>query len=1537
MKQYGKYTILGWSWRILLLVALTPFLLLLLLSVLLYLPPVQKFAVDKACQVLSEEMEMEVTVDNVYLKFPLDLSMGGMLAVKEGDTIVDARELDVSIQAMPLFELKAEVDDVHLYDVKLNTKDLVEACVIKGRLAELGLDSHCTDVSKELAVVNKAIIRDADLVVLLADSVPEDTTESEPVTWKIQIDDMELDNVKAKVLLAPQADSTWVAANIGSAHASAFLDLAAETYRVDALNLTNSSASFDVMKQPHMKEQLDPNHMRFDDLTFAMDSFVYQGTTSKMSLNIKQLTAREQSGLHVKETVGRVEMDSVSLSIPRMTLTTDDSKVKLAYHMDMNAFDDVDPGVFSVVADAQIGKSDIDYFVKMGGAEVKDTRVMLNKYLPARSLELRVAAGGNLETLNIDSLHLHAPGLAVVDANATMWDVVGDLSLQAQADARFGKSSVVKIDGGYAMADESYNADIDLRNVLVNQFVPMSDRLMLSGKVSADGHGFDFFSPATALNATASLYNSSMGKINLSNIDADVTLKGGRVTVDMLCDNSQLKTDLLLDAELRKNLIAGNLNVNLPFLDAQAMGFSEERLQASTNGVFDFSYNLDKLFKLESHIDDLSLYLGNDSIMTESFDITAQALQDTTAAMIQTGDLYFDFVTPNNIFKLQPQFEKLAKIIAEQFKKRNVDLNQIKSYFPEAALRASAGQNNPVSAIMKTMGLSFREFQTTVDVSPVDGLKGKGHIYSFRSDSIMVDTAYFSVVQDSALLTYNAGLKCGDQPMLPAFSAYVDGYLKADEADAHVLFYDKNDKTGLDLGAHAHANDSCVNISLYPEKPIVAFRRFELNKDNYVKMRPEKPVLADVRLKSVSDSCYVELKAKEDDDMRQVVKALVKNLSIKDVLDMLPIPGLPEMAGLLNVDATYLDKGKSFYVTGKVDANNFEYEHMAVGNVGSAFSYTPLGTDAHAVGAQLSYNGTEVADVYGLYNSTGDGSLDADVSLTDIPMEMVSPFIPDQVVGLSGNLAGSICAMGPLDALVFNGMLTPKDIHVLSNSYSVDLALANDTIFIENSRIDFNKFNFYGADKNPLTLNGYVDFSNFEEIAMSLSLRGKEFKLIEAKRSKKKVLFGDMYADFFARAVGTTKDLTVRGIINVLPATNITYIMSETPLYQGDRLEDIVTFVDFDQPPPSEEQRVKKTYMGIDMRISLSIADGAKLNGEFSSDGQSYVNVQGGGNVSVGYTPEGVLNMQGRYTINEGEMKYTLPVIPLRTFKIHNGSYIEFTGAPANPTLNIKATERVKTSVGSSNATSRSVAFDVGLKISNTLENMGIEFIIDAPEDVNVQNELASASAEEKNKLAVAMLATGLYVASSNTRGITAGNALNSFLQNEINNIAGQALSTMVDVNVGMEQTTRDDGTKRTDYSFQFSRKFFSDRLNVVIGGKVSADGSKTNNESGAYIDDVSLEWRLDNGGTQYIRLFHEKDYTNLVEGEIDKNGAGVLLKKKVDKMSDLFIWRKKKEEESQPASRRNDAGVERRRSHEEGADDQQQSEEQGKEKNSEQ
>ena len=83
------------------------------------------------------------------------------------------------------------------------------------------------------------------------------------------------------------------------------------------------------------------------------------------------------------------------------------------------------------------------------------------------------------------------------------------------------------------------------------------------------------------------------------------------------------------------------------------------------------------------------------------------------------------------------------------------------------------------------------------------------------------------------------------------------------------------------------------------------------------------------------------------------------------------------------------------------------------------------------------------------------------------------------------------------------------------------------------------------------------------------------------------------------------------------------------------------------------------------------------MKADLSADRSSRVELEGGGDLSLQYTPQGDLTLTGRYTLSGGMMKYALPVIPLKEFQIQNGSYVDWTGNPMDPMLNFKATERV--------------------------------------------------------------------------------------------------------------------------------------------------------------------------------------------------------------------------------------------------------------------
>ena len=214
----------------------------------------------------------------------------------------------------------------------------------------------------------------------------------------------------------------------------------------------------------------------------------------------------------------------------------------------------------------------------------------------------------------------------------------------------------------------------------------------------------------------------------------------------------------------------------------------------------------------------------------------------------------------------------------------------------------------------------------------------------------------------------------------------------------------------------------------------------------------------------------------------------------------------------------------------------------------------------------------------------------------------------------------------------------------------------------------------------------------------------------------------------------------------------------------------------------------------------------------------------------------------------------------------------------------------MKTTVYESNVP-RSVNFDVGLAVSQTLDNMGLEFTLEAPSDMTVSNQLATMSAEERGKVAVTMLATGMYLTESGngTSGFSATNALNSFLQTQIAAISNKALST-IDLNFGIDNTNTASGGTQTDFSF--AKRFWGNRISLIVGGKVSS-GSEVQNTGESIINNISIEYRMDKSATRYVRLYYDRNTESLLEGEVTEMGAGVVFRRKSTRLGELFLFRR--------------------------------------------
>lgn len=722
----------------------------------------------------------------------------------------------------------------------------------------------------------------------------------------------------------------------------------------------------------------------------------------------------------------------------------------------------------------------------------------------------------------------------------------------------------------------------------------------------------------------------------------------------------------------------------------------------------------------------------------------------------------------------------------------------------------------------------------------------------------------------------------------------MDGELQEKGSDIKAKLYDANNKLGLDVGLAALMQDNGIKVSLTDTHPILGYKKFKANADNYLMLSDDQRVSANLLLTASGGMGVRVYSNDENEDALQDITVSLSKFNLDKVLSV--IPYMPDISGIMDGDFHVIQTKEEFSVSSNLKIDNLVYEKCPMGDVGSEFVYMPKSDGSHYVDGILTYEGENVATVKGTYQSEGAGYLDATVGLDKIPLHFINGFVPDQLLGLKGYGEGELAVKGALNKPHVEGEVYLDSAYLISEPYGISMRFDDDPVRIVDSKLLFENFMMYANNESPLNLQGNLDFSNVDRMMLDLRMRAQNFLLIDAKENLRSEAFGKAYVNFFAMMKGPLTSLQMRGKLDVLGNTDMTYVLRESELSTDSQLDELVKFTDFKSG--KEETIVRPAIEGFDMMLSMSIDESAHILCALNEEKTNYIDLMGGGDLQMKYNPVDNIQLTGKYTLNNGAMKYSLPIIPLKTFTIQDGSYLEFTGDPFNPILNITATENMKSTVNEGQGTGRSVDFVCGVKLTQTLSKPGIQFIISAPNDMTMQDELNTMSIEERGKIAVTMLASGMYLSGGNTSDFSMNSALSSFLNSEINNIAGSAMRSLgLDLGMSVDNSTNASGALHTDYNFKFAKRFFNNRLSFTIGGKVSSGAEMENaGNNDSFFNNVELQYRLNEGASQYIRAFYNNNTYDWLEGLVGEYGVGFMWRRKLQHFKDIFRFKTEKQ-----------------------------------------
>ena len=520
-----------------------------------------------------------------------------------------------------------------------------------------------------------------------------------------------------------------------------------------------------------------------------------------------------------------------------------------------------------------------------------------------------------------------------------------------------------------------------------------------------------------------------------------------------------------------------------------------------------------------------------------------------------------------------------------------------------------------------------------------------------------------------------------------------------------------------------------------------------------------------------------------------------------------------------------------------------------------------------------------------------------------IPLSELNPFFGG-AVDMQGVLRGRLTLESRDRGPIWNGYLQLDSTSMYVRAVGTRFRFDDQEVDIKDSKLRLTKYGIYTTGGNPFTISGTVDLSKPMKETADLRLAAQDMLLIDAPDGAPgAMLYGRLPIDLNLTARGPLRALKVRGGVHVRSGTNVTYVMPDANDELQDNFAGLVSFTYFSDTVPQrirdmERQNAARTSSigGLDAQLTLRVDPTARLKVDMGGAGErsNRIELRGGGDLSFHYTPLGDMNMSGRYTLSGGLIRYSIPVIPLTDFTIQDGSYVEWQGDLMNPYLNLTALTRQRSTVNL-DGRSQMVDFNVGLQVRQQLRNIALKFILEAPKNGTVQTQLAAMGEEERSKQAIGLLVTGVYLAQSGTGNehLDVGTAISSLLQREINNMLG---SFGGDVPFTFDVNTYDgtDGKgRRIDYLGRFYMGFLKERIYTTLGMRYSTNDPVMGNR--LYLDEASLEYRLDADGSRFVKVYNQTDYENLFEGEIRKTGLSAIFRRKVKRLADLFDFRKRR------------------------------------------
>ncbi len=622
-------------------------------------------------------------------------------------------------------------------------------------------------------------------------------------------------------------------------------------------------------------------------------------------------------------------------------------------------------------------------------------------------------------------------------------------------------------------------------------------------------------------------------------------------------------------------------------------------------------------------------------------------------------------------------------------------------------------------------------------------------------------------------------------------------------------------------------------------------------------------------------------------------------------LDLLTYPQGLNFDGFLNGEFQMIDLYHHMNFLADLKISNFylNNEHLgdadiiATRNIDNSIY---LNVDLEKQGNKKKYKPLYLEGYY--YPRETDKQLDLDLSLNNIKLNFLNPFLKDFVSELDGRASGDINILGRLNNLDVSGEIdlvrTQFRIKYLNTLYSL-----SGKLFLDNTSLGFKQVAIFDTVGNKAVLFGGLSHTRIKDFGVDLKIEADHFVGLNTRKGMNELYYGKAVITGGISIKGPFDNVFLNIDATSEKGTDVNIPINTT---QSISENSFIVFINDQDTVTKEENIFKPQLSSFSLNMDLSVTPDARV-GITLPEQLGSIESQGFGDLNMNLSRTGNFKMTGDYKVSRGVFFFKIRNLLNRKFNLQEGGTISWTGDPYAGVLNMTADHQVKTSLSSlglnqdSSYRSR-IPVDCIIGLTGPVMNPNVKFSFKFPnatEEVKqyVYSKIDTTNATEMSQQMLSLLVLNSFsFTGANASGNMVSSVGGSSLQIVANQLGNWLSQISKDVDVGINYHPGSDMTNE-EVEVALSTQLFDDRVKVDGNFGYQDVQDQSNSNTSSIVGDLNVEVKLTKDGRFRMKAFNRTNTVDLMDNTSPyTQGVGVFYRKEFNHFWDIFQSKNRKE-----------------------------------------